>query len=495
MSDFNKFKLKDTTFEFIKLNGFNNPSKVQEKVIPKVLEGKDIIGLSATGSGKTHSYLIPILDKIDTSLNEVQAVITAPTRELAVQIFEMANMILKVDDTYRIKLYIGGKDKERDKTQLSKEQASLKEPFEAFMEYNKIENDLKEAMELANDKELGEFAKEEPHIAIGTPGRIKDLFLNEGLLRIDKAKILVVDEADMTLEYGFLDEIDAFAGRMSDELQMLSFSATMPDQLAPFIKKYMHHPLTITVEDDTKFSPNIKHVLVPCYHHEYADVILSMIKGIQAYICVIFANTREEVGEIASKMRAEGISVTEIHGGLTSRQRKQAMKIISSGEAKYVVATDLAARGIDIGEISHVISCGFPDELEFYVHRSGRASRAGTSGTSYALYKTSDDASIRALKRRGIKFEHMRYRKTGWQVLKPYGAKKTKTDVELKKEISKLNTKKNQKVKPGYKKKREREIARLKQKKKRELIRSKIREEKKAMYKERARKKYEESGD
>ena len=198
MSDFNKFKLKDTTFEFIKVNGFNNPSKVQEKVIPKVLEGKDIIGLSATGSGKTHSYLIPILDKIDTSLNEVQAVITAPTRELAVQIFEMANMMLKVDDTYRIKLYIGGKDKERDKTQLSKEQ---------------------------------------PHIAIGTPGRIKDLFLNEGLLRLDKAKVLVVDEADMTLEYGFLDEIDAFAGRMSDELQMLSFSATMPDQLAPFIKK------------------------------------------------------------------------------------------------------------------------------------------------------------------------------------------------------------------------------------------------------------------
>ena len=456
MSDFNKFKLKDTTFEFIKVNGFNNPSKVQEKVIPKVLEGKDIIGLSATGSGKTHSYLIPILDKIDTSLNEVQAVITAPTRELAVQIFEMANMMLKVDDTYRIKLYIGGKDKERDKTQLSKEQ---------------------------------------PHIAIGTPGRIKDLFLNEGLLRLDKAKVLVVDEADMTLEYGFLDEIDAFAGRMSEELQMLSFSATMPDQLAPFIKKYMHHPLTITVEDDTKFSPNIKHILVPCYHHEYADVILSMIKGIQAYICVIFANTREEVGEIASKMRSEGISVTEIHGGLTSRQRKQAMKIISSGEAKYVVATDLAARGIDIGEISHVISCGFPDELEFYVHRSGRASRAGVSGTSYALYKTSDDASIRALKRRGIKFEHMRYRKTGWQVLKPYGAKKTKTDVELKKEISKLNTKKNKKVKPGYKKKREKEIARIKQKKKRELIRSKIREEKKAMYKERARKKYEESGD
>lgn len=456
MATFSQMKLKDTTLKFIDLNHFKEPSKIQERVIPKVIDGKDIIGLSATGSGKTHSYLIPAINLVDTSLDEVQVVITAPTRELAVQIFEMANMIKEIDNTYRIKLYIGGKDKEKDKLQLSKEQ---------------------------------------PHIAIGTPGRIKDLFLKEAALRIDKAKLLVIDEADMTLEYGFMDEIDAFAGRMKDDLQMLSFSATMPEQLKPFIKKYMHHPLTIKVEDDTKFSPNINHILVPCYHHTYAETITSMLDGIQPYICLIFANSRDEVSEIASQLRKEGIAVTEIHGGLTSRQRKQAMKIIASGEAKYVVATDLAARGIDIGEISHVISCGFPDELEFYIHRSGRASRAGVSGTCYALYKTSDDSSIRTLKRQGIKFKHMRYRRSGWQELKPYGAKKTKTDVELSKEISKLNTKKNNKVKPGYKKKRQKEIERLKQKKKREFIRSKIKEEKKAMYKERARKAYEEGSD
>ena len=456
MSDFNKFKLNKDILEYIKLCGFNEPSKIQEKVIPKALLGKDIIGLSATGSGKTHSYLLPILNMIDKDNDNVQAVITAPTRELALQIYNMANLITKIDDSYRIKLFIGGKDKQKDINQLSKEQ---------------------------------------PHIAIGTPGRIKDLFLNEAVLRLDKAKILVIDEADMTLEYGFLDEIDAFAGRMSENLQMLSFSATMPDQLKPFIKKYMHHPLTIKVEDDEKFSPNIKHILVPCYHHTYSETILSMLNGIQPYICLIFANTREEVGEIANELRLSGISVTEIHGGLTSRQRKQAMKVIESGEAKYVVATDLAARGIDIGEISHVISCGFPDELEFYIHRSGRASRAGAKGICYALYKKSDDASIRALKRQGIKFDHKRYRNTGWQDLKPYGAKKVSNNVEISKEISKLNTKKKTKVKPGYKKKREKEIARIKQKKKREFIQAKIKEQKKAMYKERARKNYEENGD
>ena len=456
MSKFDSFGLKSTTLDFIKLNSFNEPSKIQEKIIPKVLSGKDVIGLSATGSGKTHSYLIPVLDMIDTSSNDVQAVITAPTRELAAQIYDKANMVLKVDDSYRINLFIGGKDKTRDKSKLSKEQ---------------------------------------PHIVIGTPGRIKDLFLNESVLRIDKAKILVVDEADMTLEYGFLDDIDAFAGRMNSDLQMLSFSATLPDQLKPFIKKYMHHPLTIQVSDDTRFSPNIDHILVPCYHHTYSETILSMLNGIQPYICLIFANTREEVGEIANELRLSGISVTEIHGGLTSRQRKQAMKVIESGEAKYVVATDLAARGIDIGEISHVISCGFPDELEFYIHRSGRASRAGAKGICYALYKKSDDASIRALKRQGIKFDHKRYRNTGWQDLKPYGAKKVSNNVEISKEISKLNTKKKTKVKPGYKKKREKEIARIKQKKKREFIQAKIKEQKKAMYKERARKNYEENGD
>jgi len=381
------------------------------------LKGKDVIGLSATGSGKTHAYLIPIMEKVDIADNECQAVITAPTRELAAQIYEMAKVMEKAEPGLRVQLFIGGQDRDRDIEQLRNNQ---------------------------------------PHVVIGTPGRIKDLFLNAGALRIDHASLLVVDEADMTLEFGFLDEIDAFAGRLGEDLQMMAFSATMPDQLKPFIKKYMKHPITYQIGDTVRFNPDIHHVLVPCYHHTYVETIKSILPGFNPYVCLIFTNTRAEAAEIAEELRQGGITVTELHGDMTSRKRKQAMKSIASAQDTYVVATDLAARGIDIGEVSHVISCGFPNDLEYYIHRAGRTGRAGSSGTCYALYKEEDDESIRSLMRRGIRFDHMRYRSTGWQTLRPYGQKHMrKEDDELDKKIAMVyNNKKNTKVKPGYKKKR-----------------------------------------
>ena len=449
MKKFEDFNLKDTTMAFIEKNHFTQPTPIQEQVIPSALRGKDVIGLSSTGSGKTHVYLIPIMEKVNPNSDEAQVVITAPTRELATQIFEMAKVMAEIVPEIRVRLYVGGRERSKDIEQLEKSQ---------------------------------------PHIVIGTPGRIKDLFLNGGALRIDKASMLVVDEADMTLEYGFLDEIDAFAGRLDEHLQMLAFSATMPDQLKPFINKYMHHPITYQIGEKVRFNPDIKHVLVPCYHHGYAETILSILPGFQPYVCLIFANTRQEASSIAEELRKNKVSVSEIHGDLTSRKRKQAMKSIANAEHTYVVATDLAARGIDIGEVTHVISCGFPEDLEYYIHRAGRTGRAGSTGTCYALYQESDDQAIRSLQKRGIKFDHARHRSTGWQTLHPYGQRRLKTDNELEKKIAMIMTKKNTKVKPGYKKKRAAAIDRVHRQKKREMIRSKIREEKKAMYKERARK-------
>ena len=165
------------------------------------------------------------------------------------------------------------------------------------------------------------------------------------------------------------------------------------------------------------------------------------------------------------------------------------MKSIANAESTYVVATDLAARGIDIGEISHVISCGFPNDLEYYVHRAGRTGRAGSTGTCYALYHENDDEAIRSLMKRGIKFEHQRYKKEGWTDLRPYGIRRQrKEDYELDKKIAIVyNNKKNTKVRPGYKKKRKMAIEKIYRHKKRDMIRAKIKEEKKAMYKERAR--------
>ena len=448
MKKFTDFNLHKKTMRFIELNGFKVPTPIQEEVIPALLKGKDVIGLSRTGTGKTHAYLIPIFEKADSSRKEVQAVITAPTRELAVQIFEKAKMMTQVDPALSVRLYVGGKDREKDLRQLKASQ---------------------------------------PHIAIGTPGRIKDLFLDEGALRIDRADILVVDEADMTLEYGFLDEIDAFAGRMKEDLQMAAFSATMPDQLKPFLKKYMHSPVTYRIEEE-RFSPDITHVLVPCYHHSYTEVIRSILPGFQPYVCLIFANTREAAHEIAEDLRSMKLPVTELHGDLESRKRKQAMKELALGINSYVVATDLAARGIDLDTVTHVISCGFPEDLEFYVHRAGRTARAGSTGICYALYKESDDAAIRSLMKSGIRFEHKRYRKDGWQDLHPYGQRRLKKDDEIEKQIAMIMTKKNTKVKPGYKKKRAAKIEQIHRRKKREFIREKIREEKLARYKETSRK-------
>lgn len=449
MKRFEDFNLKPAVRKLISLNHFDEPTPIQEEVIPAVLRGKDVIGLSATGSGKTHAYLIPILERIDPEKDHTQAVITAPTRELAVQIYEMARVMSDCLPQLRVRLYIGGRDREKDIEQLESSQ---------------------------------------PHIAIGTPGRIRDLFLGSGALRIEQAKLLVVDEADMTLEYGFLDDIDAFAGRLPDDLQMLAFSATMPEQLKPFLRKYMSQPVTIQIGEKVRFNPDIRHVLVPCYHHGYARTVLSVLQGINPFVCLIFANTRAEAASIAEELRANGVEAEEIHGDLSSRKRKQAMKSIASAEHTYVVATDLAARGIDIGEVTHVISCGFPEDLEYYVHRAGRTGRAGASGVCYALYEEKDDASIRSLMKRGIRFEHQRCRDGQWQDLRPYGQRFQKKDDDLQKKIAQIYTKKNTKVKPGYKKKRAEQIQRVHRQKKREMIRSKIREEKKAMYRERARK-------
>ncbi len=453
MKRFEDFNLKKTTMSFILSNHFKEPTPIQEQVIPSAVRGKDIIGLSATGSGKTHAYLIPIMERIDPQRDECQAVITAPTRELAVQIYDMAKGMSEADPGIRVRLVIGGKERTHDLEQIEKEQ---------------------------------------PHVVIGTPGRIRDLFLSSGVLRIDKADILVVDEADMTLEYGFLDDIDAFAGRLSEDLQMMAFSATMPEQLKPFLRKYMSHPLTFQIGEKVRFNPDITHILVPCYHHSYAETILSILPGFNPYVCLIFANTRAEASSIAEELRQNGVAVSEIHGDLTSRQRRQAMKSIAAAEHTYVVATDLAARGIDIGEVTHIISCGFPEDLEYYIHRAGRTGRAGSTGICYALYKESDDLAIRSLKKRGIRFEHRRYRNGSWQDLRPYGQKFRRKEDETEKAISRMMTGKKEKVKPGYKKKRAAAIERLQRKKRQEMIRSKIKEEKKAMYRERARKEREE---
>lgn len=433
---FADLKLQGDVLSFIENNHFQEPTMIQEKVIPLALKGKDIIGVSQTGTGKTHAFLIPIFNQINVEKNEVQAVVSAPTRELALQIYTKALDMQKVNKRIRIKLITGGTEKSKMSAQL----------------------------------------RNQPHVVIGTPGRLKDLFLNEQSLLLQTAKMFVVDEADMTLEYGFLEDIDQICSRMR-KVQMMSFSATVPEQLRLFLKKYMHQPETIDIKVDKKFKPRIDHILIPCKHHSYSAMLLKLLPTFHPYLCLIFANTRQEASEATETMRSAGYGVIELHGDLTSRERRSAMKDIELGKHNYIVASDIAARGMDIEGVSHVISLGFPKEIDFYIHRAGRTGRAGKQGICYALYNEKDEAAIRILQQRGIHFDHYRVVGNELSELKPIFYKRKRNDDPLEKEIAKIVKNKKQKVKPGYKKKQKIQVAKLKRKHKRSLIQTEIKKQ------------------
>ena len=443
---FKEYKFKQETIDFIELNGFTQPTPIQQKTIKEILNNKDVVGISKTGTGKTHAFLIPMMEKVDSNLDQVQAIISSPTRELAMQIYNRAKLMAKACPNLRIKLITGGID--RDK--------------------------------------MAESIKKQPHIVIGTPGRIKDLFINQNVLKVQQAKMFIVDEADMTLEFGFLEDIDSMVSKMSNNLQMVCFSATIPNGLKPFFKKYLNNPTIIKVDDSLDVNPNIDHILINCKHKSYENMLVDLIDGINPYVCLIFANTREQATITAKKLRENGLNVLEMHGGLDARKRAQSLKRLNSLEHTYIVASDVAARGIDIDSISHVISLGFPKEVKFYIHRAGRSSRAGKHGICYALYKAEDDSAIKTLIKQGIDFQHTAYKNHVFTKLNPYQQKRSyKTDLR-EKEIAQSLTRKKEKVKPGYKKKKAAQVQKIKQREKQIMIRQQIKEVRKQKYKESA---------
>lgn len=439
-------ELKQSTLDFIELNGFKELTNVQKEVLQHTALNKDLIAISQTGTGKTHAYLIPVMEMINPLSDKTQVVISLPTRELAYQVYQNARLMAQVYSDLRISLLTGGTDKKR------------------------LEGKMNKA----------------PHIIIGTPGRIRDFFENS-LIRVDFVQMYIIDEADMTLEYGFLEDIDVVFARMVKNPEILCFSATFPQELQIFAKRYLNNPKLITVADK-KRDPKVKHVLVNCKHRSYAAALLELLKHLNPYVCLIFANSKQEVEEAYEALRSADYPVLMLHGGMESRERQRALKALASQEYTYVVASDVASRGIDIDGISHVISLGFPKkELQFYVHRAGRTGRNGRDGICYALYKEEDDLEqIKTLHRQGLQFSAMDIKNDGLKsVRSPLEKRKRRDDVD-EKQLVKMLTRKNEKVKPNYKKKKNREIENIKRKKRREFIRQKIKEERKERYRREA---------
>lgn len=452
MKLFEQYQFQSFIKETIEELHFQSPTPIQKSIIPLVYKQRDIIGISQTGTGKTHAFLIPIIDMIDTEREYVQAVITAPTRELASQIYENAKLFMKHNPQLRVSLIIGGSDKQKAIQKLSVQ----------------------------------------PHIVIGTPGRIKDLSLDEQALKITTADVFVIDEADMTLEFGYLEDIDSVLGKMKDNLQMMVFSATIPQMLRPFLRKYMKDPKLIEIDEGLTSSRQVLHYLIPTKHRDRYIVLKEIMDIIDPYICIIFCNTRKEAISLSRQLREDGYKIGEIHGDLEPRERRQMMRRIQNMDYQYIVATDIAARGIDIDGVSHIINMEFPKELDFYIHRSGRSGRGKYTGECYSMYDTSNEQMVHALEKKGITFEMKELKGQHFVDSKDREKRKSriKHQSDLEKKISSM-VRKPKKVKPGYKKKRKREIEKLVKKEKRAIIQQDIKRQKKERAKQAQREKRE----
>jgi len=423
---------------FLDSKHFTQLTEVQSQVFPVATKGRDIIAISKTGTGKTHAYLMPIFAQIDVSLNETQAVIVSPTQELTQQIYQFAQEMVPFFDGVRIQKAMKGQDKNR-----------------------MVRSDAKH-----------------PHLLIGTLGKLNDLFIEEGIFRLDQTKTLIIDEADMMLEKDNMVDLDRLAGRMRKQLQIMVFSATIPDNMNSFMRSYMHNPKLIKVEGDVTFDPRIEHILIPV-KEELEKKLLQLLPQINPSMCLIFVKDSEQLKQLSATFNEQGIRHVSIHGKLSARERSQALKQIQDQQIVYVLSTDVAARGLDFPNVTEIISLGIPKDLSFYTHRAGRTGRAGKSGRIFTLYSDKDDASIRKLMDTGVHFKHYNLNNNGLRELKPYNYTHKFKKSELDIEISKLVMGRQKTVKPGYKKKLNGEIEQLKRKRKRAIIKSSIRDQQK----------------
>lgn len=435
---FAQFGFKPFIDAALKEIGFKEPTEVQARLIPLILKRRSVVGQSQTGSGKTHTFLLPIFQTIDPELTEVQAVITTPSRELAYQIYDAAKQIAKHSEKeILVHNYVGGTDKQR--------------------QIEKLEH-------------------RHPQIVIGTPGRVLDLMKSQAL-DVHNASVLVVDEADMTLDLGFLKETDAIASAMPKELQMMVFSATIPDKLKPFLRKYMTDPIVEVVENKNVISPTIDNWLISTKGRDRNQLIYQLLTMGQPYLALVFANTKERVDDLTRYLRSQGLRVAKIHGGIPPRERKRTMREIQNMEYQFVVATDLAARGIDIEGVSQVINDDIPEDLEFFIHRVGRTGRNGMEGTAITLYAPSEDKMIAELENLGISFEEKKL--SNGELVASYDRnrrfKRRTRSNKLDPKIVGMVKKEKKKRKPGYKNKIKRAIKRDEQQKRKIARRQEMR--------------------
>lgn len=434
---FGHFNFDPSLISAIDELNFKQPTDVQQRVIPKLLKRVNLIGQSQTGTGKSHSFLLPIFQLLDTQITEPQAVILAPTRELATQLYHAALQLASHKQGVKVSLFIGGTDFEKDKQKTT----------------------------------------QQPQVVIGTPTRINDLS-KIGALHVHLAQQLVIDEADLMIDLGLIQEVDQIASRLDSEAKMVVFSATIPKSLHPFLNKYLENPEFIEVKTEQKNKKNITFYLIPTRGTNKLEKTIELIDTINPYLGIIFCNSRENANDLAENLNQKGIQVGMIHGGLSPRERKQQMKRIRNLDFQYVIASDLASRGIDIEGVSHVINYDVPLDIDFFTHRVGRTGRGNYKGIAITLYKPDEEYLIQQIEQKGYHFENVDIKNGELRPIKAHNTRRLrqKQDDHITQQVkNKIKRNNKKKVKPGYKKKFKQEVENLKRQEKRQHSRRKKR--------------------
>ena len=359
MSTFEELGVSEPVRRAIEEMGFENPMPVQEEVIPYLLGTRnDVIALAQTGTGKTAAFGIPILQRIDTASNETQALILSPTRELCLQIADDLRDFSKYLEGIHIEAVYGG--------------ASITQQIHAL--------------------------KKGVHIIVATPGRLIDL-MNRDVAHLDKVTNVVLDEADEMLNMGFSESIDAILEGVPEERNTLLFSATMSREIERIAQGYLHDYKEIVVGSRNEGAENVNHVY---YMVNAKDKYLALKRIVDFYpkiFAIIFCRTRTETQEVADKLIRDGYNAEALHGELVQGQRDITMQKFRQHVTQLLVATDVAARGLDVDDLTHVINYGLPDEIESYIHRSGRTGRAGKKGTSISIIHSRETRKLKAIEK------------------------------------------------------------------------------------------------
>jgi ATP-dependent RNA helicase DeaD len=347
--------------------GFESPMPIQEMVIPHLLEKDgDVVGLAQTGTGKTAAFGLPVLQRIDVSKNVPQALIIAPTRELCLQIAGDLADFSKYIDSLRILPVYGG---------------------------SSIDSQIR-------------TLRKGVQVVVATPGRLIDL-IKRGEVKLSDVHTVILDEADEMLNMGFLDDIKEILTHVPEERKMLMFSATMPKEIAGIAKEFMHEPVEFVAGNKNEGSKNVRHIYYMVKAHDKYLALKRIADNNPDIYGIIFCRTRKETQEIADKLINDGYNADCLHGDLSQAQRDLAMKKFRDHVTQLLVATDVAARGLDVDDLTHVINYGLPDDVAVYTHRSGRTGRANKTGVSVAIIHSKEKGRLREIEKKiGKEFEY-----------------------------------------------------------------------------------------